>query len=97
MSTTTVGCSLSGCKEHAAYKIAAHWSDGKFSELKSYGFACSDHLRAVYTDAEQRFLAYRPTPGETLAELGIYKYEQGKRDRQLQRLWGLEENYRSAP
>jgi hypothetical protein len=36
-----------------------------------------------------------PLTSETIEEIGIYRYEQGKRDRQLQRLWGLEENYRS--
>lgn len=95
MSITVVRCSLPGCEGCASYKIAAHWSDGSHSELKSYGFACSDHLRDVYGDAERRFFGYSGSPGETLNELGIYKYEQGKRDRQLQRLWGLEENYRS--
>jgi hypothetical protein len=95
MSRTVVRCSLEGCREFAAYKIAAPWSDGSFSELKSYGFACSDHLGAVFREAEQRRMDYRPAPGETTEEISIYKYEQGKRDRQLQRLWGLEENYRS--
>jgi hypothetical protein len=95
MSLTVVRCSLPGCNELAAYKIAAHWSDGSFSELKSYGFACSDHLGPVFRDAEQRRQQYAPSAGETLEEIGIYKYEQGKRDRVLQRLWGLEENYRS--
>lgn len=95
MSSTIVRCSLPGCHEHASYKIAAHWNDGTFTELKSYGFSCYDHLRPVFADAERRFHSYNATPGETLEELGIYKYEQGKRDRQLQRLWGLEENYRS--
>jgi hypothetical protein len=95
MSSTVVRCSVPGCQEPAAYKIAAPWSDGSFSELKGYGFACSDHLGSVFRDAEQRHLHYAPTPGETVEEIGIYKFEQGKRDRQLQRLWGLEENYRS--
>jgi hypothetical protein len=95
MSITVVRCSLPGCTEPAAYKIAALWSDGSFSELKSYGFACSDHLGPVFRDAEQRREDYEPRPGETLEEIAIYKFEQGRRDRQLQRLWGLEENYRS--
>jgi hypothetical protein len=95
MPITVVHCTLAGCAEPAAYKIAAMWSDGSFSELKSYGFACSDHLGAVFREAEQRREAYAPRPGETLEEIAIYKYEHGKRDRQLQRLWGLEENYRS--
>jgi hypothetical protein len=95
MPTTVVRCSLGGCREPAAYKIAATWSDGAFSELKGYGFACVDHLGPVFRDAEGRHLDYVPAPGESVEEIGIYKYEQGKRDRQLQRLWGLEENYRS--
>jgi hypothetical protein len=95
MSITVVRCDLPGCTSPAAYKIAAHWSDGSFSELKTYGFACSDHLGAVFREAEQRREDYRTTPGETLEEIAIYKFEHGKRDRQLQRLWGLEENYRS--
>ena len=95
MSITVVRCSLEGCPEPAAYKIAAQWSDGSFAELKSYGFACSDHLGPVFREAEQRRHDYPIKPGEILEEIAIYKYDQGKRDRQLQRLWGLEENYRS--
>ena len=95
MPITIVRCSLDRCREPAAYKIAALWSDGQFSELKSYGYACSDHLGLIYRQAEDRRQEYPPSPGETLEDLGIYKYEQGKRDRLLQRLWGLEENYRS--
>jgi hypothetical protein len=95
MPTTVVRCSLPHCTEPAAYKISAQWSDGSFSELKCYGFACSDHLGPVFREAESRREEYNPRPGESLEEIAIYKYEQGKRDRQLQRLWGLEENYRS--
>lgn len=95
MSSTVVRCSLPHCNQPAAYKVAAHWSDGSFSELKTYGFACSDHLGPVFRDAEDRQEAYVPGPGETIEEIAIYRFEQGKRDRQLQRLWGLEENYRS--
>lgn len=95
MTGTVVECSAAECHEPATYKIAAPWSDGRFSELKTYGHACSDHLGTVFRDAEERRATYRPAPGETVEEIGIYRYEQGKRDRQLQRLWGLEENYRS--
>ena len=83
------------CREVATYKIAAPWSDGRFAELKTYGLACSDHLGPVFRAAEQRREEYHPSPGGRVEEIGIYRYEQGKRDRQLQRLWGLEENYRS--
>jgi hypothetical protein len=95
MAITVVRCSLRGCDELAAYKIAAQWSNGSFSELKSYGFACSDHLSPVFREADDRREEYEPSPNEILEELGIYKFEQGRRDRTLQRLWGLEENYRS--
>lgn len=95
MPITVVRCGLWNCHEPAAYKIAAQWSDGSFAELKSYGFACSDHLGPVFREAEQRRHDYPNKPGESLEEIAIYKYEQGRRDRQLQRLWGLEENYRS--
>lgn len=95
MRTSLVRCSLEGCREPASYKIAAPWTDGQFTELKTYGHACTDHIGAVFAEAEQRREAYQPLPGETVEEIGIYRYEQGKRDRQLQRLWGLEENYRS--
>jgi len=95
MSTTTVRCSMPDCREPASYKIAAPWSDGSFSELKTYGFACSNHLGPVFRSAEARKEEYPAGPGETIEEIAIFRFEQGKRDRQLQRLWGLEENYRS--
>lgn len=95
MSETTVHCCHPDCREPATYKIAAPWSDGSFSELKTYGHTCSDHLGTVFREAEERRRAYHPSLGETVEEIGIYRYEQGKRDRQLQRLWGLEENYRT--
>ena len=87
-------CSFEPCPEPASYKIAARWSDGGFTELKTYGFACSEHLGPVFQEAERRQQAYHVLPSETVEELAIYRYEPGKRDRQLQRLWGLEENYR---
>jgi hypothetical protein len=95
MPTTTVRCSVPECRESASYKIAAPWSDGSFSELKTYGFACSNHLGSVFRAAVERQDDYPPSPGETVEEIAIYRFEQGKRDRQLQRLWGLEENYRT--
>ena len=54
MPTTTVRCSLADCREPASYKIAAPWSDGSFSELKTYGFACSNHLGYIFRCAEER-------------------------------------------
>lgn len=95
MPSTVVRCSIDGCLESAAYKVAAYWSDGSFTELKTYGFACCDHLGLVFRHAEERHATAIRSQGETVEEIAIYKYEQGKRDRHLQRLWGLEENYRA--
>jgi hypothetical protein len=83
------------CEEPARYKVAAPWSDGKFSELKTYGHACGDHLRAVFRAAEERRATYRPAPGESVDEIGIYRSKSGWLDWQLERLRHLEENYRS--
>ncbi len=88
-------CSHSCCFEPAAYKVAARWSDGSFSELKTYGFACSQHLGDVFQDAEDRRPDYALGPSEVIEEIAIYRFEPGRRDRQLERLWGLEENYRT--
>jgi hypothetical protein len=95
MSSKVVNCTHAECGEPAVYKIAAPWSDGVFSELKSFGLACADHLGVVFRLAEARRKVYHPTEGEKVGNIGIYKFESGKRDRQLQRLAGLEENYRS--
>jgi len=95
MSKIMVHCSQENCRQPAAYKIAARWSDGRVAELKTYGFACSDHVGPVFHDSEARWREYTAAPGETIEEIAIYLYEPGKRDRFLQRLWGLEENYRS--
>ncbi|MDG3006464.1 hypothetical protein [Paludisphaera mucosa] len=95
MTRHAVQCSFEGCPEAASYKIAARWSDGSFAELKTYGFACSDHLGPVFRQAERRLQDYQAAPNEIVEELAIYRYETGKRDRQLQRLWGLEDNYRT--
>jgi len=39
--------------------------------------------------------AYAAHSGESVGDIGIYKFEAGKRDKHLQRLSGLEENYRT--
>jgi hypothetical protein len=90
-----VTCTHPDCREPAAYKIAARWSDGRLTELKTYGFACSEHIGLVFRESVERWTDYVPSPGESIEEIAIYLYEPGKRDRFLQRLWGLEENYRS--
>jgi hypothetical protein len=95
MASKSVHCSVADCGETAVYKIAAPWSDGVFTELKTFGFACADHLGNVFRGAENRRKHYTAHSGESVGDIGIYKFEPGKRDKHLQRLSGLEENYRS--
>jgi hypothetical protein len=87
-----VRCSEPDCREPACYKIAAPWKDGRFSELKTYGFACAEHLKDVIRRAEARWLEYDPVKGESVQDIGIYRYERGKSDRQLGRDKDLEDS-----
>lgn len=80
---TVVRCSEPGCEEPATYKIAAPWSDGRFWELKTYGFACAAHLREILRQAETRWLDYEPVPGESVGDVAIYEYKVGRKDRDL--------------
>ena len=89
-----VRCSHPNCPEPATYKIAAPWSDGRFSELKTYGFSCFEHLHEVLADAEARWLDYEPVKGEAVHDIGIYRFVPGKGDRQLERDHDIEETFR---
>jgi hypothetical protein len=95
MPITIVRCSMPRCGAPATYKIAAPWRDGIFTELKTYGHACTEHLGSIFRDAEERRASYRPAPGEIVGSIGIYRFEHGWLDWQLQRLADLEDNYRS--
>ena len=75
----------------AKYKVAARWSLGDLSELKTYGLSCDQCLAQVYTDACKKRNACQLAEGESLEAPGIYRYEPGKRDAELQRLRDLEE------
>jgi hypothetical protein len=90
-----VRCFEAECQEPATYKIAAPWSDGRFWELKTYGFACAAHLKDVLRSAEARWLAYEPVRGEIVQDICIYRYEPGKTDRQLVRDREIEESIRT--
>jgi hypothetical protein len=90
-----VRCSGPECREPALYKVAALWIDRRFSELKTYGFACVDHVEDVFRVAEARWLAYEPDPDERLQEIGIYCFEPGRSNRRLERDRALEESLRS--
>ena len=73
-----VTCGAKGCAALAEYKIAAPWSAGKFSELKTYGLACTDHYTASYREALRRRLVHPPSAEETQGEIALFHFEKGK-------------------
>jgi hypothetical protein len=84
-------CLTKGCKSLAQFKIAARWSDGVVSELKTYGLCCEECLPKWFQRGRDTHNACRLTPGETLETPGIYLLQRGERDKVLQRLTELEE------
>jgi hypothetical protein len=86
-----VFCYSKGCKNPAQYKIAARWSDGVVSELKTYGLCCEECLAKWFVRGRQSHHACRLIAGETLETPGIYLLQRGQRDQVLQRLTELEE------
>jgi len=87
-------CYTTGCKHLAVYKIAARWSDGMASELKTYGLCCEPCLPAWFQKSRQKQMQCKLTAGETLEPAGVYHLEAGERDRRLPRMPDLEERLR---
>jgi hypothetical protein len=87
-------CYAPGCRNEAAFKVAAQWSDGITRELKTYSLACPACLADLYARARAKRAACRLAPGETLEEPGIYELHRGERDRLLQRRTDLEASLR---
>lgn len=85
-----VYCYTKDCKNLAQYKIAARWSDGIVSELKTYGLCCEDCLPERFRQARARQGTARFAAHETLEPCGIFRLEHGSRDVQLERLEELE-------
>lgn len=83
-------CYKKGCGQFASYKIAARWSDGITSELKTYALSCADCLPEWFQISRQKQAACRTVAGETLEPPGIYKILRGQRDKKLERLVDLE-------
>ena len=78
MPETVVKCSLPGCEQVAATKIAAPWKDGRFAELKTYGYACSGHAASMIERAGKRARPTHFEPGETIGMISSYSLGQVK-------------------
>jgi hypothetical protein len=72
MGRTRVICSFPGCHQNAALKIAARWREGRFAELKTFGFACPLHQELVSAIASQRQDVRRPTMAEREQRVETY-------------------------
>jgi hypothetical protein len=83
-------CYTRGCGRPAIFKIAARWSDGITSELKTYALSCPECLADWVRRSRVKQAACRLAPGESLEPPGVYDLERGKRDRTLQRRTDLE-------
>jgi hypothetical protein len=86
MYNRTVSCGAPGCGAAAEYKIAAPWSAGRFSELKTYGLACEQHYVQVYRDALTRRKDHPPSSEEAQGEIAVYRFEKGKAGAALQQV-----------
>jgi len=83
-------CYAKGCDREAVYKVAARWSDGVISELKTYFLACAECLPGLYQTAKKKKAACRVAPGEVLGHPEVYELQRGRRDRELVRRADLE-------
>ena len=83
-------CYEPGCQHAAEFKIAAQWSDGFTSELKTYGLTCPEHLRRWFLRSLQKQAACPLVEGETLEPPGIYRLNVHQTDKRLVRLPDLE-------
>lgn len=93
MPSYPIYCHTPGCKHLAAYKIAALWSDGRQSELKTYGLCCEECLPKWFERGREKQKECRLTAGETLETPGIWAMRHGERDKRLERLEDLEQKF----
>jgi hypothetical protein len=91
MPSYPIYCYTKDCKNVAQFKIAARWSDGVVSELKTYGLCCEECLPKWLRRGRERYHACKLIPGETLELPGVYRLQRGQRDQTLARETDLEE------
>lgn len=84
-------CYTPGCKNLATCKIAARWSDGRQSELKTYGLCCEECLPRWFALCRDKQKHCRLASGETLDPPGIFGMQRGERDKKLERLTEVEQ------
>jgi hypothetical protein len=85
-----VTCYAKACSNEAVYKIAARWSDGVTSELKTYFLTCPTCLPELYQTARVKKASCRLAVGESLGEPEVFEMTRGRRDRELVRRAELE-------
>ncbi|HMP17891.1 MAG TPA: hypothetical protein PKD72_12765 [Gemmatales bacterium] len=90
MTNYPVRCYGEGCEELASYKVAAQWSHGHSSELKTYGLACRQCLPKIFLQSLERQKKVKTLPGELGEAPGIYCMLGAWRDRELVRDMELE-------
>ena len=78
-------CYGNGCAQPARYKIAASWSHGASSELKTYGLSCEGCLAELYLGSIERQKKASMLPGELGERPGIYCLVGQWSDRELLR------------
>ena len=89
-----VRCTDNQCADREAkYKIAAEWSGGGYSELKTFGFADDECLERVFKAARERAAKIRIVEGEGLGDLRIYQLQPKRHDFELERMTQLEEQF----
>jgi hypothetical protein len=66
-------CTSPGCGAAAVYKVAAQWSDGVTSEMKTYALCCDACLKKCFEVARLKHTECPLEIGETLGEPGIYE------------------------
>ena len=90
MPAYAVMCYARGCPREARFKIAAQWSDGVTSELKTYSLACPECVATLYRAACVKKSECRLASGESLGDPQVFELVRGQRDRELVRRAELE-------
>jgi hypothetical protein len=95
MGDMTVYCSHPDFRRAPAkYKVAAEWTGGEYSELKTYGFADDECVLDVYRAASARLAKFCSCDGETLGPLHIYRLDTERSDAKLELAGDVEEMVR---